>query len=96
MKYINALHLIDLSIENNLIKTQDEKLLIYRMASKEFPEKYPEGWYLEDKDYMVHELMEDKEGQDFLIEELRKLNIKFQPVYKEDNLIIDFKDIKLS
>lgn len=69
MKYIEALDLLKKCVEKGLIKSEGEKVFIYRNAGK----NSPEGWYLEAIEDMAMELMNDEEGQNFLMKELKNL-----------------------
>jgi hypothetical protein len=80
MFYINALHLINVCIDNNILKEKDKKVLVYRSGTP----TSAEGWYLVDKDILAKELMNDKDGQDVLIEALKEKNVEFVPVYKSE------------
>lgn len=75
MFYIHALELINLAIEHEILIEQDGGVVVYRDAS----ETMKEGWYLEDKNTLAHELMESKEGQDIIISALKEKNVEFKP-----------------
>lgn len=75
MWYIHAIELINLAIKNDVLKEKDGGAFVYRNNS----DTSPEGWYLEDKDTIAYELMEDEEGQKLLIEALKDKNIEFKP-----------------
>lgn len=74
MKYIDALNLLNLCVENEILSEKDGGIFVYRNAG----EKSPEGWYLTDKDLLSKELMTDKEGQKVLIEALNEKGTKFE------------------
>lgn len=76
MKYIDCLNLINMLVQCNILKEQDGKVFVYRDAGT----KLPEGWFLEDKDKIAKELMEDNLGQEFLIDVLKKQGINFKPI----------------
>ena len=88
MLYINCQKLVEACIKTNIINHVSEKdvlidndgeihspnpedfnkILVYRGKGI----NYPEGWYAEEIEDVIYELMEDKEGQNLLIEELQK------------------------
>jgi len=63
MIYINALNLINLAIENEILEELEAKVPVYMAAGT----NNKEGWYLIDKDNLSKELMNDKKGQESLI-----------------------------
>ena len=75
MYYINAVELINLCVEHNVLKEKDGAILVYRKGTS----KSKEGLYLTEKDILAQELMKDEEGQKTLISELNKKNIEFTP-----------------
>lgn len=75
MWYIHTIELINIAIKNDVLKEKDGNVFVYRNGS----DTSPEGWYLEDKEMLAHELMEDEKGQKFIIEALKDKNIEFQP-----------------
>lgn len=75
MYYINALELINTCIQHDILKEKDGCVLVYRTASA----NSKEGWYLCDKDLVAKELMNDAEGQQILIDALKKKNVEFTP-----------------
>lgn len=81
MKYIEALNLINLSIQFGILQERDEKVFVYRNKGK----NSPKGWFLESKDVVAQELMEDSSRQDILIKALSKQGFEFKK-YK----ILDF------
>lgn len=74
MYYINAMKLINLCVQNNILSEKDNKIFVYRNKG----EQSEEGWYLEPKENLALELKNDKEGQEALILELKKKGINFQ------------------
>lgn len=75
MIYINALNLINLCVKNKLLIEKDGKIFIYRNATLE----NEEGWYLDEKDFVAKELMNDEKSQRILIDALKKKNVNFIP-----------------
>ena len=64
--------IIDKCIEVGLLHEQDGGIFVYHQASISEPEKYPEGWYLDDKEDTIRGLMHDENGQQILLRELEK------------------------
>jgi hypothetical protein len=75
MAYIDALKLINLAIENDLLGEQEGKVFVYRAATS----RSEEGWYLDDKDIVAKELMNDEKGQKTIIEVLKEKGVSFVP-----------------
>ena len=78
MYYILAKEIIDKCIEVGLLHEQDGGIFVYHQASISEPEKYPEGWYLDDKEDTIHDLMHDENGQQILLRELEKKGVSMQ------------------
>ena len=74
MKYIDCLNLINMSIKYDILKEQEGKVFVYRNTGA----KLPKGWFLEDKDKIAKELMEDNLGQELLIGALEKQGLNFK------------------
>lgn len=73
MRYIDSLKLINLALENNILKQKEDNICVYRNATL----NSKEGWYLTPKNDLAQELMNDEEGQKFLIKALKDINIDF-------------------
>ena len=76
MRYIDAQKLVKMCVEEEILNTHEGRIAVYMNPKGDFKE----GWYLVDKENMVRIVMKDKEGQDKLIEALKKKNIKFEKV----------------
>ena len=76
MKYIDCLNLIDMSIKFDILKEQEGKVFVFRNKGK----TVPKGWFLEDKDEVAKELMEDSIGQEVLIKALEKQGFNFKVI----------------
>ncbi len=72
MYYIVAKEIVAKSIEVGILQAHDGDIFIYHDASQTEPEKYPEGWYLDPEEDVVHSLMADAEGQRILLEALEE------------------------
>lgn len=57
--------------------TEAGEILVYHEAGED-PQQNPEGFYAYDEDSFIHLLMEDENGQQFLIAELEKRGIPFE------------------
>lgn len=75
MKYIDALKLINLCLEEKILHEKEKHVCVYKGASN----TYPEGWYLVDKYMLAHELMRDEKGQNILMSKLKEKEIDFVP-----------------
>ena len=78
---MDALRLVQLCIEHNLLKTAEDGVLIYLKENEETPE----GWYLFSKEQVAHRLMEDNNGVHTLTNALADLGIEFKPKYQTHN-----------
>ena len=76
MKYIDAKKLVNMCVEEEILYTKEGRVAVYMNPKDDLKE----GWYLIDKEDMIRIVMEDKEGQEKLIDALEKKNIKFQKV----------------
>ena len=89
MIYINAKRLIESAIQSNVLKTMpkgsiacepdgqyaiipEDMCLIYYM--KDNDQNIPEGWRAIPTEQVIHDIMDDKEGQKLLIETLKENN----------------------
>lgn len=73
MRYIDALKLINVCIEHNILKEQDGCIFTYRNGTK----TRKEGWYLTPKDILASELRSDIKGQEILLSTLKGMGINF-------------------
>ena len=69
MFFIDALNLINLCVEHNILHTEEGFVLI----------QHENGPVLWEKELLAQSLMRDFEGQDALLAELEKKNIPFEP-----------------
>ena len=76
MYYIVARSLAELCVKHGVLRTKDGKIMVYRNAGKD-PVKDPEGWYLENPESFIHELMADEDGQRILKDCLLKRGVDF-------------------
>ena len=76
MKYINALELVNLALENSILHERDGKVITYMQG-----ENFKDGWYLVDKEYAIQSLMRSEEGQTLIINKLLEKGIEFKPKY---------------
>lgn len=76
MRYIDAKKLVNMCVEEEILYTKEGRVAVYMNPKGDLKE----GWYLIDKEDMIRIVMEDKEGQEKLIDALEKKNIKFEKV----------------
>lgn len=79
MMYIDARRLIDLCIENGLLRASNGHIETYRAAGSN-PKEYPAGWYLSPYEDCIQEIMRNKAGQEALIQALAAREITFTRV----------------
>lgn len=77
MWYMDAVRLVELCIEHEILKTAEGGVLLYITEMKE----KPEGWYVFSKEQVAHQLMEDVDGIHTLTNALADLGVEFQPNY---------------
>lgn len=85
MLYIDAKDLVDLYLDNGIL--QGEKgvwIAIYHQASKTNPKEYPEGWYQDDYEETIHELMKDDDAINLFLNVLAENDILFVPSLSDD------------
>ena len=90
--YIDAKELVDLCLDNGIL--QGEKgvwIAIYHQASKTNPKEYPEGWYQDDYEETIHELMKDDDAINLFLTTLAEKDILFIPSLFDD--VFNFFDI---
>ncbi|MBQ8997184.1 MAG: hypothetical protein IJ086_00660 [Clostridium sp.] len=78
MKYIKALELVNLTVENKILHEKDGHIAMYMTF-----EDREDGWYLMPKEYAVQDLMRKKDGQDLIISKLLDMGITFEPEYTD-------------
>lgn len=78
MYYILAKEIVAKCVEAGILQTQDGGIFIYHDTSKVEPEKYPEGWYLDSEEDVVHSLMDDTEAQRLLLAALEKRGVSMK------------------
>ena len=96
MYYILAKEIIDKCIEVGLVHEQNGGIFVYHQASISEPEKYPEGWYLDDKEDTIRGLMHDENGQQILLRELEKKGVSMRDRFDYWDKIFDYWDKMLA
>lgn len=76
MYYIVAKSLVELCVKHGVLQAKNGKIMVYRDAGSD-PVKHPEGWYLEEPESIIHELMADEDGQRILKDCLLKRGVDF-------------------
>lgn len=79
MYYADALNLIEICAENDILKEQEGCIFVYREKGT----INKEGWYLVPKECLAQELRESEEGQRVLIEALKEKGIIFEKKYEK-------------
>ena len=83
MRFIDALNLIELCVEHEVLAEIDGGIAVYRNGT----ETSPEGWYLERKEDVAQELMHDPEGITLLTAKLEELGVNTKGETKDDTFI---------
>lgn len=81
MKYIKALELVNLAVENKILHQKDNKYILLYMGF----EDRENGWYWMEKEYAIQSLMRSKDGQSRIISKLSEKGINFKAEYVEEN-----------
>ena len=73
-------NVIDLALEHNIIQgIKNDYIIVYHEASETDPEQYPEGWYKDDYEIVIQELMHSDEGFNCFLNALSENDILFVP-----------------
>lgn len=92
MLYIDAKDLVDLCLDNGILQGEKGKwIAIYHQASKTNPKEYPEGWYQDDYEETIHELMKDDAAINLFLNALAETDVLFVPSLSDD--VFNFFDI---
>ena len=87
MLYIDAKDLVDLCLDNGILQGKKGKwIAIYHQASKTNPKEYPEGWYQDDYEETIHELMKDDDAINLFLSVLAEKDILFVPSFSDEVL----------
>ena len=80
MIYFDAKELVDLCLQHHILQGETGKwIAIYHEASKSYPEQYPKGWYKDDYEITIQDLMRNDDAIKLLLQELSKKDILFVP-----------------
>lgn len=72
--------IIDLSLKHGILQgVKNDYVIVYHEASETNPEQYPAGWYKDDYEIVVQELMRSDEGFNCILDVLSENNILFVP-----------------
>lgn len=74
MRYIDAKRLIDLCLEEDLFNLHEGKILLFRNIK----DSGKTGWYITEKEDVIHLIKNDTEGQSVLINALEDKGINFK------------------
>ena len=90
-----AREILETSIGLGILQEMNGGMVIYHEASKENPENFPAGWYIDDKDYTAFSIATDKEAVKCLKTPLKKGGYNFEERKVFWNSFFDFKAPKL-
>lgn len=90
-----AREILETSIGLGILQEMNGDVVIYHEASKENPENFPAGWYIDDKDYTAFSIATDKEAVKCLKTPLKKGGYNFEERKAFWNSFFDFKAPKL-
>lgn len=90
-----AREILETSIGLGILQEMNGGVVIYHEASKENPENFPAGWYIDDKDYTAFSIATDKEAVKCLKTPLKKGGYNFEERKAFWNSFFDFKASKL-
>lgn len=83
--YVDVWEFVECCLRNGILKRIEMDgewfIPVYREASPDHPEKYPEGWYLQTKDAIIQELLWDEEGIGILLNALEEKGVQFVPSF---------------
>lgn len=72
--------IVDLALENLILQgAKNDYIFVYREASITDPEQYPEGWYKDDYEMVIQEIMRSDEGFNCILNALSENDILFVP-----------------
>ncbi len=81
--------IVDLALENLILQgTKNDYIFVYREASETNPEQYPEGWYKDDYEMVIQEIMHSDEGFNCILNALSENDILFVPTLTTS--VLDF------
>ena len=85
-----AREILETSIGLGILQEMNGGVVIYHEASKENPENFPAGWYIDDKDYTAFSIATDKEAVKCLKTPLKKGGYNFEERKAFWNSFFDF------
>ncbi len=72
--------IIDLALKHNIIQgVKNDYIFVYHQESLIDPEQCPEGWYKDDYEMVIQEIMRSDEGFNCILNALSENNILFVP-----------------
>lgn len=92
---IFAREILETSIALGILQEMNGGVVIYHEASKEDPENFPAGWYIDDKDYTTFSIATDPEAVKCLKAPLKKGGYNFEERKEFWDFFFDFKTPKL-
>lgn len=92
---IFAREILETSIALGILQEMNGGVVIYHEASKEDPENFPAGWYIDDKDYTTFSIATDPEAVKCLKAPLKKGGYNFEERKAFWDSFFNFKTPKL-
>lgn len=92
---IFAHEILETSIALGILQEMNGGVVIYHEASKEDPENFPAGWYIDDKDYTTFSIATDPEAVKCLKAPLKKGGYNFEEHKAFWDSFFNFKTPKL-
>lgn len=86
---------VETSIALGILQEMNGGVVIYHEASKEDPENFPAGWYIDDKDYTTFSIANDPEAVKCLKAPLKKGGYNFEERKAFWDSFFNFKTPKL-
>ena len=92
---LNEIFARETSIALGILQEMNGGVVIYHEASKEDPENFPAGWYIDDKDYTTFSIATDPEAVKCLKAPLKKGGYNFEERKAFWDSFFNFKTPKL-
>lgn len=79
--------IVDLALDNLILQGEKNNyIFVYCKASETNPEQYPEGWYKDDYEMVIQEIMRSDEGFNCILNALSENDILFVPTLTKSGL----------
>lgn len=88
--------IVDLALENLILQgAKNDYIFVYREASETNPEQYPEGWYKDDYEMVIQEIMRSDEGFNCILNALSEYYIVMSDMQQLNVLIVLIQNVKI-